>query len=276
MGALRPRMRERNGYSFMSDKALLVVSFGTTYPQAQRAIVQIEEYLASRFPDYDFYRAFTSGMVINKLKRTQGIEVWNPEQAMEELKNRGYRQVLCQTLHVIPGQEYDKMRSMLRKFQGDFDSIRVGKPMLFSKEDYEKSASALLEEMPSLQPGEALVLMGHGTEHFANSAYSQLENMFYFLGHPHVLVGTVEGFPGLDYVRKRLKEQDIRKVYLAPFMIVAGDHAQNDLGGNEEDSWKSILEQDGYETQVLLQGLGELPQISRLFGEHLDCAEELD
>lgn len=260
----------------MEKKALLVISFGTTYSVAQHAIGQIEDCLAAQFPEYDCYRAFTSGMVIAKLRREQGIEVWNPEQAMEALKEKGYQQVLCQTLHVIPGQEYDKMRSMLRKFQGDFESILVGRPMLFFKEDYEISAKALLQAMESLEEQEALVLMGHGTEHFANSAYSQLEHMFYFLGHERVFVGTVEGFPGLDYVLKRLAKHDIKKVRLAPFMIVAGDHARNDLAGAEEDSWKSILESKGYETETWLHGLGEIPAIGTLFSEHLKKAQELD
>ena len=261
----------------MPEKAVLVVSFGTSHLDTlEKTIVPIEGDIAAALPDRTLRRAFTSGMILRKLERRDGLHIDNVSQALERLAGEGVRDVTVQPTHIMNGEEYDKLLAQAEPFRGQFGRLAIGRPLLSTEEDYRETAQALLEVLPERESGTALLFMGHGTEHFANSAYSQLENMFYFLGHPHVLVGTVEGFPGLDYVRKRLKEQDIRKVYLAPFMIVAGDHAQNDLGGDEEDSWKSVLEQDGYETQVLLQGLGELSQISRLFGEHLDCAEELD
>lgn len=125
---------------------------------------------------------------------------------------------------------------------------------------------------PRLPPDEAYVYMGHGTEHFANATYSQVENMFRFLGAERVFVGTVEGFPDLEYIRRRLKKHGVRKVTLAPFMIVAGDHAQNDLAG-EEDSWKTVLEADGYEVAADLRGLGDMDAVRELFVRHVCAAK---
>ena len=146
--------------------------------------------------------------------------------------------------------------------------------MLFSEYDYEHICSELMEHMPKIGQDEAYIYMGHGTEHFANSVYSQVENMFRYLGAENVYVGTVEGFPNLDYVIKRLNKHNIKKVTLAPFMIVAGDHAQNDLAGDEEDSWKSILQSQGYKTNINLIGLGDLDCVCDLYCRHAKMALE--
>ncbi|MDR3766427.1 MAG: sirohydrochlorin cobaltochelatase [Butyricicoccus sp.] len=252
----------------MNKKALVVISFGTTYPKARQAIAQIEDSLKKALPEYDFFRAFTSGMVIRKIEREEGVRILTPAEQMEQLVAAGYEEVLCQSLHVMPGMEYEKMLMQLLPYRSRFHSMRIGKPMLFHAEDYAEICRRLLQEMPTLAPDEAYVYMGHGTEHFANATYSQVENMFRYLGAERVYVGTVEGFPGLDYIRGRLKRQGVRRVTLAPFMIVAGDHAQNDLAGAEEDSWKSLLQADGYEVQTDLRGLGELDAVRDLFVGH--------
>ena len=126
-----------------------------------------------------------------------------------------------------------------------------------------------------LAADEAFVLMGHGTEHYANSAYCQFENMLRDLGFENTYVGTVEGFPSLDYVIRRMRIRGIRKVYLMPLMIVAGDHARNDLAGAEADSWDSLLRAEGFETEIILKGMGEIDAIAGLFVEHLKDAEEI-
>ena len=127
---------------------------------------------------------------------------------------------------------------------------------------------ALLAGLPERAPDEAWVYMGHGTEHFANAVYSGLENQFRSLGAERVYVGTVEGFPALDYVRSRLRQRQVRRVTLAPLMVVAGDHAKNDLAGDGEDSWKSVLTRDGFEVQVDLRGLGEYAAVREHFAAH--------
>lgn len=259
----------------MNKKALVVVSFGTTYKTAQKAIEQIEKKLAEAFPDYDFYRAFTAKMVIKKLARTQGIYVDTPLELLEKLYARGYEEILCQSLHVINGIEYEYMISDLQNYLHKFKSIKVGKPLLTREEDYIACAEILAHHLPTLADDEATVFMGHGSEHFSNGAYCQLENTFQYLDHENIYVGTVEGFPALDYVMKEISKKDIRKIYLTPFMIVAGDHAQVDLAGDEEDSWKPVLEAAGYETEVIMKGLGEYEEIGDLFVKHCQAADNL-
>mgnify|MGYP000569686996 CR=1 FL=1 len=230
----------------MGKKALLVVSFGTSFEEALPAIVNIEETCKKAFPDYDFYRAFTSGMIIRKWARTKNVIIHNPDEVMKRLVAEGYEEVICQPTHIINGLEYDKMMNMLLAYKDQIPTIKVGTPLLTEEEDYKEACEIVMQELEKpLAKDEAFVFMGHGTEHFANSAYSQFENMLRDLGHESTYVGTVEGFPGLDYVIRRLKIRDIKKVYVMPLMIVAGDHARNDLAGAEADSWDSILKADG-------------------------------
>ena len=255
----------------MTKRALAIISFGTSYPDARHAIELLEQALAAAMLDYDFYRAFTSGMIIRKIEREEGIHIPNPAELMTQLRQAGYTEVLCQSLHVIPGLEYEKMCAQIREAALGM-TVKIGQPMLTSQQDYIRVCQALLDEMPTLAPDEAYVFMGHGTEHAVNASYSQIENTFRFLDAERVYVGTVEGFPALDYVQKRLRAHGVRKVWLAPFMIVAGDHAQNDLAGEEADSWKSLLTAEGYEVEVVLRGLGTIPGISELFISHCQDA----
>ena len=260
----------------MSKKALLVVSFGTSFDEALPAIVNIEETCKKAFPEYDFFRAFTSGMIIRKLKRTRQQIIHSPEEIMEQLAGAGYEEVICQPTHIINGMEYEKMMNMLAPYKAKIPLIRVGTPLLTEEEDYKKAYEIVMKEIKlPMAEDEAFVLMGHGTEHFANSAYCQFENMLRDLGYENTYVGTVEGFPGLDYVIRRLKLRQIKKVYLMPLMIVAGDHARNDLAGAEEDSWDSILKAEGFETQIILKGLGEIDAIAEMFVEHLRQAKSV-
>ena len=244
----------------MSKKALMIVSFGTSFDEAMPAIVNIEETCRKAFPEYDFYRAFTSGMIIRKLKRTKNVVIDSPEEVMEKLAAQGY----------------EEMMRMLQPYKDRIPVIRVGKPLLTEEEDYRKACQIMMEELKSpLAEDEAFVLMGHGTEHYANSAYCQFENMLRDLGYENTYVGTVEGFPGLDYVIRRMKIRGIRKVHLMPLMIVAGDHARNDLAGAEEDSWNSLLQAEGFETDIVLKGMGEIDGIAQIFVEHLEAAEQI-
>lgn len=252
----------------MNKKALVVVSFGTTYKIAQIAIEQIEKRLATTFGEYDFYRAFTSKMVIKKLAHTEGIYVDTPLELLEKLHHEGYEEILCQSLHVINGIEYEYMLADLEKYKDKFKAIKVGNPLLTHEEDYTDCVKILGKNLPKSQADEAIILMGHGSQHYSNSAYSQLEDTFHYLDYETIYVGTVEGFPPLHAVLKKISKQPIRKIYLSPFMIVAGDHARNDLAGDEEDSWKSVLEKSGYEIEIIMKGLGEYTQIAELFVSH--------
>lgn len=252
----------------MSKKALVVVSFGTTYPAARRAIEKLEKHLHAAFPDHDFYRAFTSRMVAAKIEREEGIYIPSTSELMEQLVAAGYDEVRCQSLHVIFGIEYEKMRQQLEMYRGSFGVMRIGAPLLWDTEDYLQLTEALRQDMPQLSETEAYVFMGHGTEHPANAAYALVENAFRYQGAERVYVGTVEGFPDLSYVQARLRSHGVTRVHLAPLMIVAGDHAQNDLAGEEEESWKKRLENAGYTVHIHLNGLGELDAIGDIFVRH--------
>ena len=257
----------------MGKKALLVVSFGTSFEEALPAIVNIEETCKKAFPDYDFYRAFTSGMIIRKWARTKNVIIHNPDEVMKRLVAEGYEEVICQPTHIINGLEYDKMMNMLLAYKDQIPTIKVGTPLLTEEEDYKEACEIVMQELEKpLAKDEAFVFMGHGTEHFANSAYSQFENMLRDLGHESTYVGTVEGFPSLDYVIRRLKIRDIKKVYVMPLMIVAGDHAQNDLAGEDPDSWMNRLSSEGYEVTPVLKGLGEYPKIRQILVDHVQQA----
>ena len=254
-------------------KAILAVSFGTSYPDTLRkTIAATEQALAEAFPDWEVRRAFTSGMIIRKLKERDGVEIENVHQAMHRLEEEGYTHVAVQSTHVMHGEEYEKMLSQLEPYRMRM-KISVGMPLLHSEEDYLSVAKALLNWLPTLDADEALVLMGHGTTHFANSAYAQREHMLQ--AHcDRVYLATVEGYPTLDSVERQLaKRPEIRRLMLAPFMLVAGDHARNDMSG-DEDSWAEQLKQAGYTVRCILQGLGECSAIRELFVEHCRLAME--
>ena len=251
------------------EKGILVVSFGTSHLDTMKKTISvIEQEISERFLEYRVYRAFTSGMIIRKLKRTENLAVDTVQEALNRMKEDGIEDVIVQPTHIINGVEYDRMMKDLMENMFLFRRIRVGKPLLSSVDDYKKSIHAVMAET-QLEDDEVLVLMGHGTDHHANSAYPTLEYTFHALGYNQVLVGTVESFPELKNVMAKLEISGKKKVVLMPFMLVAGDHAKNDMAG-EEDSWKSELEDAGYEVRVIMKGLGEFEGIRKIFTEHLE------
>ena len=255
----------------MDRQAILAVSFGTShFDTLEKTIAAIEKALASAFPERTLRRAFTSGMIIRKLKRTEGIHIDTVPEALNRMAADGIEDVIIQPTHIINGIENDRMMEDLMERMSLFRRIRVGKPLLSSVEDYKKAIHAVMAET-ELDDGEMLVLMGHGTDHHANSAYPTLEYTFHALGYSQVLVGTVESFPELKNVMAKLKIAEKQKVALMPFMLVAGDHAKNDMAG-EEDSWKSQLEEEGYKVRVIMKGLGEFRGIRQIFMEHIEEA----
>ena len=250
-------------------KAILAVSFGTSHMDTlDKTIGAIERSIEEHFPEYRLYRAFTSGMILKKLRKMKGLEFYNVKDAMERMAADGMETVIVQPTHIINGIENDKMLEDLMMYADRFQKIRVGKPLLSSADDYKKAIHAVMEEV-ELAEDETLVLMGHGTDHHANSAYPTLEYTFHLLGYRQVLVGTVEGFPDFNNVLTKLEITGTKKVVLMPFMVVAGDHAKHDMAG-DEDSWKSELEEAGYEVRTILKGLGELKGIRNLFVEHIE------
>ena len=254
-------------------KAIAAVSFGTSFPDARLAIEHIETRLMSRFYDRDFFRAFTSGMITRKIAREEGIVIPSAGELAEQLLRSGYTDVLFQSLHIIAGSEYEKFLSQIAPFVEFFERVSIGKPLLYHAEDYAETCRVLLENMPPEQDGEAVVFMGHGSEHPMNAVYSQLENTFRTMPRERVYVGTVEGFPELDYIVNRLRRSNIRRVHLAPLMIVSGEHAKNDLAGKDADSWVSQLTAAGFEVAVNLLGIGEYDGIAELIVKHAEAAD---
>lgn len=256
-------------------KAILVVSFGTSHLDTmEKTIGAIEKKLEEGFPDREFYRAFTSGMIIRKLKTEYGMQVCDVAEAMDKMYRDGIKDVLIQPTHIIHGFEYEKMTEQIRSRADCFQEIRIGTPLLGSMDDYEEAVGLIMEDS-GLRDEETLVLMGHGTDHHTNAAYPALDYTFWAKGYKNVVVGTVEGFPEMDEVIKKLKEQKAKKILLMPFMIVAGDHAKNDMAGEEADSWKSVLSKEGYEVRPVLKGLGEIDGIRRMFVRHAKEAKEM-
>ena len=257
-------------------KAILVVSFGTSYHETRKKTIEAcENKIKESFKDYDFYRAFTSGMIINKLKKRDNMFIDNPSEALEKLYNAGYKEVVVQSLHIICGDEYNKLKDMVALYEDKFDKITFGRPLLTYIDDYRETVEAVKKDLDKMDIDEAVVFMGHGTEHESHSSYPAIEYMFRDYGI-NAFVGTVEGYPELEQVIKKLKNRNIKTVDLLPFMLVAGDHAINDMASDEEDSWKTILEKEGFNVKVHVKGLGENPYIQEKFKNHaLDCMKEL-
>ncbi|MCG8501605.1 MAG: sirohydrochlorin cobaltochelatase [Firmicutes bacterium] len=262
---------KRNG----NQKAMLVVSFGTSYEDTRKATIEAcERKIDKAFSAYEVRRAFTSNMIIKKLKERDNMVVDTPEQALVKLREEGFSEVIVQSLHILNGAEYHDLEAEVAKFEGSFDRLVIGKPLLTGVDDYLNAAEALKNQMPSLADNEAVVWMGHGTYHFANAAYACLDYVFEDIGMKNTFVGTVEGYPELDSVIKKLKKHRIEKVTLMPLMLVAGDHAQNDMAGDEEDSWKVVLEKQGFAVDVYMHGLGENEGIQEMYMSHAKAAVE--
>ena len=252
-----------------TKKAILAVSFGTSHSDTRAVTIDaIEQDFQNAFPDYSLYRAWTSKMIIKKLKSRDNIHVNTVKEAMEQMRADGITDVLVQPTHVINGIENDLMKEDALSYREFFHSISFGNPLLTDTSDLFYVIDALTKELPALSEQEALVFMGHGSTHYANMLYGALDYAFKQTGHPHVYVGTVEAYPDLDAVLSLMEGKGYRHVYLTPLMLVAGDHASNDLAGEDEDSWKSIFQSRGYEATCILKGLGEYESICELYMRH--------
>jgi len=256
-------------------KALLVVSFGTSFSKTRaKTIDKIEEELAAAFPDYRMYRAWTSKMITAKLLRRDGIRIHTVEEAVKQMLADGIREVLVQPTHLVNGIENDQMKEDVQTYGSAFEAISFGEPLLTSTEDQEQAIKAVMEEFTELKEDQALVFMGHGTAHCANSVYAALDYRMKDLGYSNVFLGTVEAYPSLETLMKKVGEFHPAKVFMAPFMVTAGDHAIHDMSGEDEDSWRSRFEAAGFAVECVMKGLGEYPGIRRLYVEHARAAEE--
>lgn len=253
---------------------LLVVSFGTSYNETRaKTIDAVEAELQKAYPDYQVRRAFTSQIIIDILKERENLTIDNVTEAMERLVADGVKDVVVQPTHIMTGFEYDDMVKEVSAFADKFDSLKISTPVLTEDADYDAVVEALVAQNSAYEADDTvLVFMGHGTEHEANATYTKLQEKLNAAGHENYIIGTVEATPSLDDVAAAVKASGAKKVVLMPLMIVAGDHANNDMAGDEEDSWKSVLTAQGYEVECVLQGLGEYAGIRQILVDHAGAA----
>lgn len=256
-----------------SKRAILVVSFGTSYADTREMTIEATEAaFEEAYPDYDIRRAFTSQIIIDILEERDGMEIDTIEEALERLKKEKYSEVVVQPTLVMNGAEYDDVAAAVSEYEEYFDRIVLGNALLSSHEDYEIVMEALEPITSKLADDEAVIFMGHGSHHFADSAYAAMDLRFKNAGYKNVHMATVEGYPLFEDVLPHLEAAGINKVTLVPFMLVAGDHASNDMAGDEDDSWKVLLKKNGYAVETHMHGLGELEEVQSLFLAHAEAA----
>lgn len=249
---------------------LLAVSFGTSYNDSRELTIgAIEKALQDANPDYEVRRAFTSQIIIDKLKKRDNLEIDNVKEAMDRLVADGVKEVVIQPTHVMSGFEYDDVVKEVNEYADKFDSLKISTTLLAADEDYDTLVAAIKEETAEYnQEGTAIIYMGHGTEHDANATYAKLQEKIKAAGLDNYFVGTVEAEPTLEDVIEMAKEYGAKKVVLLPLMIVAGDHANNDMAGDEDDSWKTAFEKEGFEVECVLKGLGQYKGVQKMIVDH--------
>lgn len=252
--------------------AILIMSFGTTYKETRaKTIDATVNAIAKANPNAKVITSFTSHIIIDRIKKKEGKTYPTPEEALKQLKNEGYTRVALVSLDIIPGIEYSYNRGVYEHAKKDFKSLSLGTSLLYwqgqeeQRDDIEDFIKALEADIKTSSKDEAVLLMAHGTPQPANAYYSVIQAKLNELGYDNVYVYTVEGWPNLETVMPKLKAKGIKKVKLQPIMMVAGDHATNDMAGDEPDSHKNILKKAGFNVSVNLKGLGENTNIQNMY-----------
>ena len=278
----------------IGENELLVVSFGTSFNGSRAADIKgIEDALQAAYPDWSVRRAFTAQIIINHIQARDGEKIDNMEQALERAVSNGVKQLVVQPTHLMHGAEYDEMCAAIDKVRDQFDSVEIAEPLLgevgddatvinADKEAVAKAVvAAALEESgyettaAAKDAGVAYVLMGHGTAHVAKVTYSQMATQMAELGYENVFVGTVEGEPeetSCEAVIEAVKNAGYTTVVLRPLMVVAGDHANNDMAGADDDSWKTMFEAAGFTVNCQISGLGRIADVQALYVAHTKAA----
>ena len=258
----------------IGEQELLVASFGTSYNDSRRLTIgAIEEAVEKAVPEYSVRRGFTSQIIIDHVKSRDNVAIDNIGEALERAVDNGVRTLVVQPTHLMDGLEYNDLVNEIAEYSDAFDKVAVGKPLLTSDEDFAAVIAAITEATAEYDDGEtAICFMGHGTEAESNQVYAKMQQMLTDAGYEHYFVGTVEAEPSLEDVLEAVQAEEYKKVVLEPLMIVAGDHANNDMAGDEEGSWKDTFEKAGYEVICLVRGLGELEPVQQLFVEHAKAA----
>ena len=258
----------------IGEQELLVVSFGTSFNDSRRLTIgAIEGSLAESFPDWSVRRGFTSQIIIDHVLSRDGVAIDNVSEALNRAADNGVKTLVVQPTHLMDGFEYNDLVDELAGFADAFEAIAVGEPLLSSEEDFAAVAEAIAQATAEYDDGEtAICFMGHGTEAESNGVYAKMQQVLSEAGYDNYFIGTVEAEPSVEDLLAAVQAGDYKRVVLRPLMIVAGDHANNDMAGDEEDSWKSVFESAGYEVECVLSGLGELEAIRDLFVQHAQAA----
>jgi len=262
-----------HGHKAPKKVGILLVAFGSSEASAQVSFENIEKKVKAVYPDTPIRWAYTSSIIREKLAK-QGKQLDSPEVALAKMQDEKFTHVAVQSLHTIGGAEYHDLRRSVGAFKmmGGFQKVILGYPLMATQDDMQRTVEAILSVIPQeRQKDEAVVLMGHGTHHPSNAFYAAL--MFQLqLKDPNIFVGTVEGYPEVDLILDLMKNNHIKKAYLLPFMSVAGDHAKNDMAGDEEDSWKSIISKAGIECVPILKGTAEFDPFVDIWVDHVGGA----
>ena len=258
----------------IGETELLVVSFGTSFNDNRRLTIgAIEEAMEKAFPDYSVRRGFTAQIVIDHIQRRDGEVIDNVGQALDRAADNGVKTLIVQPTHLMNGFEYNDVVDEVAQYADAFDRIIMGAPLLTSDEDFRIVAQAMVDVTARYDDGRtAICFMGHGTEAESNTVYAKMQTVLTDGGHANYFVGTVEAEPSLDTVLELVNAGDYEKVVLQPMMIVAGDHANNDMAGDDEDTWKTAFERAGYQVECVLKGLGEYEAIQQLLVDHVKDA----
>ena len=268
-----PRNQDKIG-----DQELLVVSFGTSFNDNRRATIgAVEDALEKAFPEWSVRRAFTSQIIIDHVKSRDGEVIDNVTEALERAVANGVKELVVQPTHLMDGYEYNDLLDEVLRYADSFDKIKIGQPLLLTDDDFNAVADAIVAATSQYDDGEtAIVFMGHGTEAESNGVYEKMQGVLDAKGMEHYFIGTVEAYPDLEQVLAAVKQGSYKRVVLRPLMVVAGDHANNDMAGDDKDSWKSVFEAEGYQVECVLEGLGGLEAIRQMYVSHAqDSINEL-
>ena len=255
----------------IGEKELLVVSFGTSFNDSRRLTIgAIENALEEAYPEYSVRRAFTSNIIIDHVQKRDGILIDDLDAGLQRAVDNGVKELVIQPTHLMNGIEYNELSDAVAQYADAFESVKIGAPLLTSDEDFKNVEQALVDWTSEYDDGKtAIVFMGHGTEADSNAVYAQMQELFTKDGYANYYVGTVEATPSLDDVLALVEAGEYERVILEPMMVVAGDHANNDMAGDEDDSWKSAFEAKGYKVECLLRGLGENETIQQMYVDHV-------
>lgn len=255
----------------IGENEILVVSFGTSFNDSRRLTIGgIENAIREAFPDWSVRRAFTSQIIIDHVNKRDGVKIDNVKEALDRAVDNGVKNLIVQPTHLMAGLEYHDLEEEVMSYADAFESITVGENLLAEDGDFEKVAQIITARTAEYDDGEtAICFMGHGTEAESNAVYARMQEVLTADGFENYFVGTVEATPSLEDVMAAVGEGEYKRVVLMPLMVVAGDHANNDMAGDEEDSWKSRFEAKGYSVECVLEGLGQQPEIQELYVEHL-------